>query len=516
MQLTSWAMAPPPARNPQEEQSQRAARALDERLLALAALLDRVLAKDTAVSLAEGCRALLNALVLLPSEDVALLGSVLNGARLWMLNGEDPDSFYRMTAESAHVGAEGFENIQAYRTIAAVTRARELMTAALTPWDATSRAHLALIYRRDPPSDGDVAGPLRVGAHNVYCTTDRSRLEVRFMRLDPVWRDLSSWLTLPLPKGLPDPGNYITAGRGSLYYAFDQTGTLLYLCGTLYRIAEDGGAERIGGADLRTNPKLVPGLENSIAHATFASSRVQQQLVTLKDGRPLLLLMLVARHPPEAAGQPGAPALMAYVGVDAGTGELRWREDVWSPKLDVLAGCSVDPIESWLFDEAKQRCLYLVRVTEKEEAPASTRPPDSNFQKLFRPSQQSAPQMRDARYLRLEERDAVSGQVLRRVSLREVLPREVNARGECHIELHGEKVYFSLLNNEGQVQEKLGAFDLQTNRFNTTPAPPPAAPGADASLGPCRLHVVRQLLRFTPPTDWRFAGADRNAQLVYR
>jgi hypothetical protein len=514
--LTSWAMAPPPARNPQEEQSQRAAHALDERLLALAAVLERVLAKDTAVSLGEGCRALLNALVLLPPEDVALLGPVLNGARLWMLNGEDPDRFYRMTAESSQIGPDAFESVQAYRSIAAVTRARELMTAALLPWDATSRAHLTLIYRRDPPWDGDVAGPLRVGAHTVYCTTDRARLEVRFRRLDPVWRDLTAWLTLPLPKGLPDPGNYIAAGRGSLYYAFDQTGTLLFLCGSLYRIAENGAADRIGGVDLRAQPKLVPGLENSIAHATFASSRVQQQLVTLKDGRPLLLLMLVARHPPGAVGQPGAPALMAYVGIDAITGEVRWREDVWSPKLDALAGCSVDPIESWLFDEAQGRCLYLVRVTEREEAPASTRPPDSNFQKLFRPSQTAEPQMRDARYLRLEERDAASGEVLRRVSLREVLPREVNARGECHIELHGDKLYFSLLNNEGEVQAKLGAFDLQTNRFNSTPAPQPPAQGADASLGPCRMHVVRQLLRFTPPTDWRFAGADRNAQLVYR
>jgi hypothetical protein len=514
--LTSWAMAPPPARNPQEEQSQRAAHALDERLLALAAVLERVLAKDTAVSLGEGCRALLNALVLLPPEDVALLGPVLNGARLWMLNGEDPDRFYRMTAESSQIGPDAFESVQAYRSIAAVTRARELMAAALTPWDATSRAHLTLIYRRDPPWDGDVAGPLHVGAHTVYCTTDRARLEVRFRRLDPVWRDLTAWLTLPLPKGLPDPGNYIAAGRGSLYYAFDQTGMLLFLCGSLYRIAENGGAERIGGVDLRAQPRLVPGLENSIAHATFASSRVQQQLVTLKDGRPMLLLMLVARHPPEAAGQPGAPALMAYVGIDAITGEVRWREDVWSPKLDTLAGCSVDPIESWLFDQAQGRCLYLVRVTEKEEAPASTRPPDSNFQKLFRPSQPAEPHMRDARYLRLEERDAASGQVLRRVSLREVLPREVNARGECHIELHGDKLYFSLLNNEGEVQAKLGAFDLQTNRFNNTPAPRPPAQGADASLGPCRMHVVRQLLRFTPPTDWRFAGADRNAQLVYR
>jgi hypothetical protein len=124
--------------------------------------------------------------------------------------------------------------------------------------------------------------------------------------------------------------------------------------------------------------------------------------------------------------------------------------------------------------------------------------------------------MRDTHYLRLEERDAASGRVLRRVSLREVLPPEVNARGDCHIELHGEKLYFSLLNSDGSVQTKLGAFDLQTNRFNTTPAPLPAVVGADASLGPCRLHVVRQLLRFIPPTDWRFAGADRNAQLVYR
>jgi hypothetical protein len=514
--MTSWAMAPPPARNPQEEQSQRAARSLDERLIGLAGVLDRVLAKDTAVSLGEGCRALLQALVLLPPEDVALLGPVLNGARLWMLNGEDPESFYRMTAESGQVGPEGFENVQAYRSVAAVTRARELMTAALLPWEAQSRAHLSLIYRRDPPAEGDVAGPLRVGPHTVYCTTDRTRLEVRFQRLDPVWRDLTSWLTLPLPKGLPDPGNYITAGRGSLYYAFDQTGTLLFMCGSLYRIAENCSAERIGGVDLRTQPKLVPGLENTIAHATFASSRVQQQLVTLKDGRPLLLLMLVARHPPQAVGQPGAPALMAYVGVDAATGEVRWREDVWSATLDALAGCSVEPIESWLFDEAQQRCLYLVRVVEKEEAPATTRPPDSNFQRIFRASQPATPQVRDARYLRLEERDAASGQVLRRVSLREVLPREVNARGDCHIELHGGKVYFSILNDDGTVQAKLGAFDLQTNRFNTTPAPPPATPDAEASLGPCRLHTIRQLLRFTPPTDWRFAGADRNAQLVYR
>jgi hypothetical protein len=514
--MTSWAMAPPPARNPQEEQAQRAARALDDRLQALAGVLDRVLVKDTAVSLVEGCRALLNALVLLPSEDVALLGPVLNGARLWVLNGEDPESFYRMTSEAARIGPHGFESEQAFRIVAAATRARELMTAALMPWDAASRSHLAMVYRRDPPSDGDVAGPLRVGAHTVYCTTDRTRLEVRFQRLDPVWRDLVAWLTLPLPKGLPDPGNYITAGRGSLYYAFDQTGTLLYLCGSLYRIAENGRADPIGGVDLRNQPKLVPGLENAIAHATFASSRVQQQLVTLKDGRPLLLLMLMARHPPQAVGQPGAPALMAYVGIDAATGEVRWREDVWSPKLDALAGCSVEPIETWLFDEAQQRCLYLVRVTEKEEGPPSSRPPDSNFQRLFRPSQPAAPQIRDARYLRLEERDAASGKVLRRVSLREVLPYDVNARGDCHIELHGEKLYFSLVNKDGTVISKLGAFDLQTNRFNTTPAPPPSEQDAGASLGPCRLHVVRQLLRFTPPTDWRFAGADRNAQLVYR
>jgi hypothetical protein len=514
--MTSWAMAPPPARNPQEEQSQRAARALDERLLGLASVLDRVLAKDTAVSLGEGCRALLSALVLLPPEDVALLGPVLNGARLWMLNGDDPESFYRMTAESAQVGPEGFDSVQAYRSVAAVTRARELMTAALMPWDAPARAHLALVYRRDPPSEGDVAGPLQVGTHTVYCTTDRTRHEVRFQRLDPVWRDLTNWITLPLPKGLPDPANYITAGRGSLYYAFDQTGTLLYLCGSLYRVSEKGGAEPLGGVDLRVRPKLLPGLRNTIAHATFASSRVQQQLVSLKDGRALLLLMLVARQPPEAVGQPGAPALMAYAGVDAASGELVWREDVWSPTLDTLAGCTVDPIESWIFDEAQQRCLYLVRVAEKEEGAPASRPADSNFQRLFRPSQAAAPPVRDARYLRLEERDAASGRVLRRVSLRGVLPWEVNLRGECHIELHGDKVYFSLLNNEGEMQAKLGAFDLQTNRFNTTPAPPPAAEGADASLGPCRLHVVRQLLRFTPPTDWRFAGADRNAQLLYR
>jgi hypothetical protein len=514
--MTSWAMAPPPARNPQEEQAQRAARALDDRLLALAGVLDRVLLKDTAVSLHEGCRALLNALLLLPSEDVALLGPMLNGARLWLLNGEDPGSFYRMTAESAQVGPDGFESVQAYRIVAAVTRARELMTAALMPWDAPSREHLALVYRRDPPADGDLAGPLQLGRHTVYCTTDRTKLEVRFQRLDPVWRDLVTWLTLPLPKGMPDPGNYITAGRGSLYYAFDQTGTLLFLCGTLYRVSETGQAEAIGGVDLRTHPQLLPGLENTIAHATFASSRVQQQLVTLKDGRPLLLLMLVARHAPTAVGQPGTPALMAYVGIDAATGQVRWREDVWSAKLDTLAGCSVEPIESWVFDEAQQRCLYLVRVTEKEEGPPTSRPPDSNFQRLFRPSQPAAPQVRDARYLRLEERDAATGRVLRRVSLRGVLPWEVNARGECHIEVHGEKVYFSLLNTDGTVQTKLGAFDLQTNRFNTTPNPPPVPQDAGESLGPCRLHVVRQLLRFTPPTDWRFAGADRNTQLVYR
>src|SRR5438105_1864572 len=126
---SSWGgLGPPAARNPQEEAlQQRAARALDDRLLALADVLDRVLAKDTAVSLAEGCRALLSALVLLRPEDVALLGPILNGARLWMLDGDDPDGFFRMTADPGMVGPEGFESPEAYRTVAAVTRARELM-----------------------------------------------------------------------------------------------------------------------------------------------------------------------------------------------------------------------------------------------------------------------------------------------------------------------------------------------------------------------------------------------------
>lgn len=480
-----------------EEEVREAAEAYEQAIEAFADSLSNILADNGDISEELARTMLLHAIRVLPARQVELLGPEFAAAHAWVVNAEDPSGFFSMSHGADKLDPDDFDSEEVYRIAVASPLAGKLLELALKPWSYEDRVRLDLEYDCAPWSPlKDSSYPVTIAGKDVYCGLDSRRGRVHFSRLDEENWQLLQWLVAPMPTALSGESmeNFVTSkrGRSAPHFGFDQTGTYLFLSGTLYTI-RDGILTQSAKIDLRQQPQLALGWENEVlsGHGSFSP---ELQLISLKDGTPVLLTVLEAFSSIDGKRVSKGKFL---VGIDLRAGKLLWKTD-WGNSF------STDAICDWVYD-AERECL-IYHCTEREAGEA--RPPEKQgfFARLARPAPADAPKPVSIHKLLI--RDAHTAVINQQA----VIPA---SESDLVLDLVGDQVQVSQ-RKYGVKNVSICSFNLVDNTFTDTVGPGSSEENIPGRrLGSCRLHAIRQLLRFYGRViDWRGQHVEPDARLV--